>query len=239
MIRVLIADDHALVREGIRYVLDLDPNISVIAEASNGREAIDMALEHNPDVVVLDINMPLLSGLEAAAQLRQLTPDTRLLLLSMHDQAEYAREGLRIGTHGYILKDSAGKDLRDAIHAVHAGETFLSPAIADRLRESEDTAVASAPPPTPDFVSTQRPESGAEAIGVTSASRQLDQLTPRERDVLTRIARGLTNKAIAAELGISRRTVEAHRESLMRKLGIHSVAGLTKLALEVGLDTGA
>jgi DNA-binding NarL/FixJ family response regulator len=229
MIRVLIADDHALVREGIRYVLDLDPNISVVAEASNGREAIDMALEHNPDVVVLDINMPLLSGLEAAAQLRQLTPDTRLLLLSMHDQAEYAREGLRIGTHGYILKDSAGKDLRDAIHAVHAGETFLSPAIADRLREAEDEAVASA----------QVAQADGDSVVPNTAARQLEQLTPRERDVLSRIARGLTNKAIAAELGISRRTVEAHRESLMRKLGIHSVAGLTRLALEVGLDTGA
>jgi DNA-binding NarL/FixJ family response regulator len=229
MIRVLIADDHALVREGIRYVLDLDPNISVVAEASNGREAIDMALEHNPDVVVLDINMPLLSGLEAAAQLRQLTPDTRLLLLSMHDQAEYAREGLRIGTHGYILKDSAGKDLRDAIHAVHAGETFLSPAIADRLREAEDEEVASA----------QVAQADGDSVVPNTAARQLEQLTPRERDVLSRIARGLTNKAIAAELGISRRTVEAHRESLMRKLGIHSVAGLTRLALEVGLDTGA
>jgi DNA-binding NarL/FixJ family response regulator len=229
MIRVLIADDHALVREGIRYVLDLDPNISVVAEASNGREAIDLALEHNPDIVVLDINMPLLSGLEAAAQLRQLTPDIRLLLLSMHDQAEYAREGLRIGTHGYILKDSAGKDLRDAIHAVHAGETFLSPAIAERLREAEGEG---AEPTTPS-------SSSSDAEALSPASRQLEQLTPRERDVLGRIARGLTNKAIAAELGISRRTVEAHRESLMRKLGIHSVAGLTRLALEVGLDTGA
>ena len=217
MIRVLIADDHALVREGIRYMLDLDPEITLVAEASNGQEAIDMAMTHNPDVVVLDINMPQVSGLEAAAQLRDLKPNTRLLLLSMHDQAEYAREGLRIGTSGYILKDSAGKDLRDAIHAVHAGETFLSPAIAERLHEQE---------------------SAEESSHADSPAKRLDQLTPREHDVLGRIARGLTNKAIAAELGISRRTVEAHRESLMRKLGIHSVAGLTRLALEVGLDIG-
>jgi DNA-binding NarL/FixJ family response regulator len=213
MIRVLIADDHALVREGIRYVLDQDPEISVVAEASNGREAVELALEHSPDVVLLDINMPQVTGLEAAATLRNVTPNARLLLLSMHDQAEYVREGLRIGTHGYILKDSAGKELRDAIRAVHAGETFLSPAVAARLEEQT-------------FAAEDSPD------------RKLEQLTPRERDVLGRIARGLTNKAIAAELGISRRTVEAHRESLMRKLGIHSVAGLTRLALEVGLDTG-
>ena len=213
MIRVLIADDHALVREGIRYVLDQDPEITVVAEASNGHEAVELALQHSPDVVVLDINMPQMSGLEAAAKLRDLSPDSRLLLLSMHDQAEYVREGLRIGTHGYILKDSAGKDLRDAIRTVHAGEMFFSPSIASRVGESELEA---------------EPE---------SPSRKLELLTPRERDVLAGIARGLTNKAIAAELGISRRTVEAHRESLMRKLGIHSVAGLTRLALEVGLDT--
>lgn len=212
MIRVLIADDHALVREGIRYVLDQDPDITVVAEASNGREAIDLAQQHTPDVVVLDINMPQLSGLEAAAQLRELAPDLRLLLLSMHDQAEYVREGLRIGTHGYILKDSAGKDLREAIRTVFAGEMFLSPAIAARLEEFE-------------------------TVDMDSPTAKFAQLTPRERDVLGRIARGLTNKAIAAELGISRRTVEAHRESLMRKLGIHSVAGLTRLALDVGLDT--
>ena len=172
-----------------------------------------MALEHAPDVVLLDINMPQVSGLEAAATLRDVSPDTRLLLLSMHDQAEYVREGLRIGTHGYILKDSAGKDLREAIRTVHAGGTFVDPTVASRLEAQTFEAA-------------------------DSADNRIAQLTPRERDVLGGIARGLTNKAIAAELGISRRTVEAHRESLMRKLGIHSVAGLTRLALEVGLDTG-
>ncbi len=212
MIRVLIADDHALVREGIRYVLDEDPEIEVVAEASNGQDAIDLARKHSPDVVVLDINMPQVSGLEAAARLRDLAPDMRLLLLSMHNQSEYVREGLRIGTSGYILKDSAGQDLRDAIHAVSRGEVFLSPSVAERMNDVGSSALE-------------------------HSDERLAQLTPRERDVLRGIARGLTNKAIAAELGISRRTVEAHRESLMRKLSIHSVAGLTKLALEVGLDT--
>ncbi len=211
-IRVLIADDHALVREGLRYVLDADPGIEVVAEAANGRLAFELALQHAPDVVVLDITMPEETGLHAAARLREALPSARILMLSMHDQAEYVREGMRIGTHGYLLKDSAGEELRAAIHAVHAGGTFFSPAVVRRL-SAADTAPIAAP------------------------TAQLEQLTPRERDVLGGVARGLTNKAIAAELGISRRTVEAHRESLMRKLEIHSVAGLTRFALEARLVT--
>ncbi len=209
-IRVLIADDHALVREGLRYVLDADPGIEVVAEAANGRLAVELAMQHAPDVVVLDITMPEETGLHAAARLREALPSARILMLSMHDQAEYVREGMRIGTHGYLLKDSAGEELRAAIHAVHAGGTFFSPAVVRRLTAADAAPIA---PPTV----------------------QLEQLTPRERDVLGGVARGLTNKAIAAELGISRRTVEAHRESLMRKLEIHSVAGLTRFALEAGL----
>ncbi len=209
-IRVLVADDHALVREGIRHVLDAEPGIDVVAEAANGREAVELALVHRPDVVVLDITMPEETGLKAAARLLALLPDTRVLLLSMHDQAEYVREGMRIGTHGYILKDSAGEELRAAIRAVHAGGTFFSPAVVKRL-------------------------TSALTVEAPAATALLAALTPRERDVLDGVARGLTNKAIASDLGISRRTVEAHRESLMRKLEIHNVAGLTRFALEVGL----
>ncbi len=214
-IRVLIADDHALVREGLRYVLDADPNIEVVAEASNGRAAVELAVLHRPDVVVLDITMPEETGLKAAERLRDLLPSAKILLLSMHDQGEYVREGMRIGTNGYLLKDSAGEELRAAIRAVQAGGTFFSPAVVRRLTSVE---------PTPDAEPT---------------AQQLELLTPRERDVLAGVARGLTNKAIAAELGISRRTVEAHRESLMRKLSIHSVAGLTRFALETGVVTDA
>ena len=209
-IRVLVADDHALVREGIRHVLDAEPGIDVVAEASNGRDAVELALQHTPDVVVLDITMPEETGLKAAARLRELLPSAKVLLLSMHDHAEYVREGMRIGTHGYILKDSAGEELRAAIRAVYAGGTFFSPAVVRRLTNSE---------------------TGPDAPSAAS----VEGLTPRERDVLQGVARGLTNKAIAGELGISPRTVEAHRESLMRKLQIHSVAGLTRLALEAGL----
>ena len=209
-IRVIVADDHALVREGIRHVLDAEPGIEVVAEASNGRDAVELAVQHHPDVVVLDITMPIETGLVAAARLRQLLPNARILLLSMHDNIEYVREGVRIGTHGYILKDSAGAELRAAIRVVFSGGTFFSPAIARRLATHDAAIVAVADSP-------------------------LAQLTPRERDVLRGVARGLTNKAIAGELGISRRTVEAHRESLMRKLAIHSVAGLTRFALDAGV----
>ncbi len=207
-IRVLVADDHALVREGIRHVLDAEPGIDVVAEAANGREAVELALLHRPDVVVLDITMPEETGLKAAARLRELLPSARVLLLSMHENIEYVREGMRIGTHGYILKDSAGEELRAAIRAVFAGGTFFSPAVVRRLSTTDPV--------------------------VTRPNALLELLTPRERDVLDGVARGLTNKAIAAELGISRRTVEAHRESLMRKLEIHNVAGLTRFALEAG-----
>ncbi len=212
-VRVVLADDHALVREGIRHVLDADASIEVVGEASNGADAVALALQHLPDVVLLDITMPGENGLRAAARLREALPDARILMLSMHDNAEYVREGMRIGTHGYLLKDSAGEELRAAIRAVHAGGTFFSPAVVRRL-----TATPEAPPAAPAYA-------------------QLQLLTPRERDVLQGIADGQTNKAIAAELGISRRTVEAHRESLMRKLEIHNVAGLTRFALEVGLLT--
>lgn len=209
-IRVLIADDHALVREGIRHVLDAEPGITVVAEAANGRDAVTLAMLHQPDVVVLDITMPEESGLKAAARLRDELPSARVLLLSMHDQAEYVREGMRVGVSGYLLKDSAGEELRMAIRTVHSGGNFFSPAVVKRL------AAATAP-------------------DATSASSLLESLTPRERDVLEGVSRGLTNKAIAGELGISRRTVEAHRESLMRKLEIHNVAGLTRFALDAGL----
>ena len=208
-IRVIVADDHALVREGLRFVLDAEPGIEVVAEAANGHEAVALALKHAPDVVILDISMPEETGLRAASRLRALLPTLRIVLLSMHDNVEYVREGIRIGTQGYILKDSAGAELRAAIREVFAGGMFFSPSIAQRL----------ASPTVADVGPSRSP---------------LQQLTPRERDVLRGVSQGLTNKAIGSALGISRRTVEAHRESLMRKLAIHSVAGLTRFALETG-----
>jgi DNA-binding NarL/FixJ family response regulator len=206
-IRVLVADDHTVVRQGIRHVLEEEPDFAVVAEAATGAEAVAAAQRHRPDVVVLDISMPGESGLAVAARVRELLPGTRVLILSMHDNTEYVLESVRSGADGYLLKDSAATELRSAVRAVHRGESWFSPAIASRL-------------------------SAALRGGAPGA---LDQLTAREREVLVGVARGYTNKEIAAELGISHRTVVTHRESLMRKLGIRTVAGLTKLALEQGL----
>jgi DNA-binding NarL/FixJ family response regulator len=210
-IRVLVADDHAIVRTGIRHVLETEPGFTVIGEASNGAEVVTLALELAPDVAVLDISMPGVTGLQAATELRRRCPDTRVLMLSMHDNTEYVLESLRAGVHGYLLKDSAAAELGDAIRAVCRGESFFSPPVARQLG------------------AVVRRELAGERPGT------LAQLTGRERQVLTGVAGGRTNKEIALELGISHRTVESHRESLMRKLDIYTVAGLTKIALEEGL----
>jgi DNA-binding NarL/FixJ family response regulator len=210
-IRVLVADDHTIVRSGIRHVLESEPGFTVVAEASTGGEAVELASSLHPDVVVLDISMPGESGLRVAAELRRRVPETHVLILSMHDNTEYVLESLRAGAHGYLLKDTAATELRDAIRAVRRGESFFSPVIAGRL-----SAV----------VRGDAAESSAGALG---------QLTARERQVLVGVAQGHTNREIATQLGISHRTVETHRESLMRKLGVRTVAGLTRLALEAGL----
>jgi DNA-binding NarL/FixJ family response regulator len=210
-ISVLVADDHAIVRTGIRHVLEGEVGFAVVGEAATGEEALALAAELQPDVTVLDISMPGQSGLQVAAELRRRAPGTRVLILSMHDNTEYVLETVRAGAHGYLLKDTAAVELRGAIRAVRRGESYFSPPIASRMRAALQGALA--------------PESpGA-----------LDQLTAREREVLVGVARGSTNREIAQELGISHRTVETHRESLMRKLGIRTVAGLTRFALEAGL----
>lgn len=211
-IRVLVADDHAIVRTGIRHVLEGEPGFVVVGEASSGTQALALALELRPDVVLLDISMPGVSGLQATAELRTHCPETRVLILSMHDNTEYVLESVRAGAHGYLLKDTAATELRGAIRAVREGESYFSPPIASRL-----SAVV---------------RGGAD---VETPLGLLSQLTAREREVLAGVARGRTNKEIAAELGIGHRTVETHRESLMRKLRLRSVAELTRFALETGL----
>ncbi len=215
-IRVLVVDDHAVVREGIRSVLERQPGFEVVGEAGDGTAAVKLAVAVAPDVVVLDVSMPGGSGLRAAAELRQQAPESRVLILSMYDNAEYALEAVRAGASGYLLKDSAATDLRSAVTAVNDGETFFSPVIAEKLSAAK------------------RGE-----IDRESRAGQLSLLSGREREVLAGIARGLTNKEIGNELGISHRTVETHRESLMRKLRIHTVAGLTKFAMETGLTPTA
>jgi DNA-binding NarL/FixJ family response regulator len=213
-VRIVVADDHALVREGIRRVLDEEPGFEVVAEVADGETALRRVSELAPDVVVLDISMPGLSGLDVARRLREEHPGVRALILSMHDDTEYVLRAVRAGAAGYLLKDDAGPQLlRQAVRAVHAGDSFFSPVVASRLTDA------------------LRADPGA-------SEDPLEALTGRELEVLRLVAGGRSNKQIATELGISRRTVESHRESLMRKLGIRTVAGLTRFALEQGLLEG-
>ena len=223
VIRVMIVDDHSVVREGIRHVLAGDARLTVIGEAADASQAVAQAELLRPDVVLLDITMPGSSGLEAVPRLLGVSPATRILILSVHDNTEYVLQAVRAGAHGYLRKDTTPAELRQAVHAVHKGDAFFSPTAARHLTQAlrEGPGAPSA-----------APGSGGEA----EARRAVEALTGREREVLRYIARGALNKEIAAALGISVRTVEAHRDNLMRKLGIKSVAGLTKLVLESGLD---
>ncbi len=237
-IRVLVCDDHAVVREGIRHVLAGEPGFEVVAEAANGEQALALAAEHRPDVVVLDVTMPGESGLRVAPKLRAAVPGTRVLILSMHDNAEYVREGVRAGASGYLLKDSAAAELRLAVRAVHAGGSYFSTPAALGLTGAAPAPAAADPAagPTAPSPHAEAPNAAAPHApgGPAPGAPPLGVLTARERDVLDGIARGATNKEIAAELGISHRTVETHRESLMRKLGIRTVAGLTRYVLDAG-----
>ena len=211
-IRVLVADDHSVVREGLRHVLAGVPELTVVGEAGTGPDAMALAATARPDVVLLDLTMPGAGGLEVLRHLRTTLPEIRVLILSVHDDPEYVLESVRAGAHGYLRKDSSPAEIRQAIRAVHAGDAYFSPPVARHLT----TALRDGPPPAP-------PEA------------DLEELTSREREVLVRVARGWTNRETAAELGISVRTVEAHRDSLMRKLRIHTVAGLTRFAIAQGL----
>jgi DNA-binding NarL/FixJ family response regulator len=210
-IRVLVADDHMIVRTGIRHILEGQAEFEVVGEAASGEQALELTPRLKPDVVLLDISMPGPSGLQITERLRATSPGTRVLILSMYDNAEYVLQSVRAGAHGYLLKDTAATELRDAVRTVCRGESYFSPPVATRL-----TA----------------------AVRGEESHPGLEQLTGREREVLLGIARGQTNKEIAGELGISHRTVETHRESLMRKLKLRSVAELTRFALSAGLVKG-
>lgn len=211
-LRVVIADDHAVVRQGIRIVLEEIPGLEVVAEAADGDTALKLTQQHEPDVVVLDVTMPGKTGLEVAKELRDAGQKVRILILSMHDDPEYVLQAVRAGADGYVLKDVAPAELRRAIASVSQGREFFTERIAHQLSVGLR----------------------AELESEQKRSR-VESLTVREVEVLLRIANGRTNREIGEELGISPRTVETHRERVMTKLRIRTVAGLTRLVVEQGL----
>ncbi len=207
MIRVLIADDHTLVRQGIRALLEHAGDVSVVAEAGDGLTALALAREHNPDVLVLDIGMPNLSGIQALERIRRDSPKMRVVFLSMHSDEALVRQALRYGARGYLLKNSLKEELILAVRAASRGEIYLSPAISNVLVDGY-------------LLQSEQAASG------------VDALTTREREVLKLIAEGHTNAEIAAILSISVKTVESHRANLLQKLGVTDTAALVRLAIQ-------
>ena len=212
-IRVLLVEDHKVVREGLRALLAVEDDIEVAGEVQDGREAVRLIEKLLPDVVVMDIAMPLLNGVEATRQILKLVPDTRVLILSAHSDDEYVLQVIEAGAAGYLLKQTAANTLVMAIREAHRGGTYFSRSISKRLGELRERSMGRG----------NKPRKGAVS------------LTSREREVLQLIAEGMGNKQTAAELGISIKTVEKHRQHLMSKLGIHDTAGLTRYAISAGI----
>jgi DNA-binding NarL/FixJ family response regulator len=209
-IRVLLADDHALVRAGIRALVQNIEGVEVVGEAVDGREALSAIKRHQPDLVLMDISMAGLNGLEAASRVARDFPNVRVIILSAHSNEEYVCQALRAGASGYLLKDAGTSELDLAIKAVARGETYLSPGVSKHV--------------IADYLRRTGGESGA-----------LELLTPRQREILQLIAEGQTTKQIANTLHISVKTVETHRTQLMERLDIHDVAGLVRFAVRMGL----
>lgn len=210
LISILLADDHTLVRAGIRALVEKIPNVRVVAEAKDGREALRLVKEQKPDMVLMDVAMPGLNGLEAAARISREYPDVRVIVLSMYADEEYVHEAIGAGASGYLLKRGAADELEDAIKAVSRGERYFSPLVAE-------------------FVNKNR------GVHPSNDRSLIDRLTPRQREILQLIAERHTTKDIAQILGISIKTVETHRAQLMERLGIHDVPGLVRFAIRVGL----
>jgi len=206
-IRVLLVDDHAILREGIKALLEKQDDIEVVAEAADGREAIPKAVQFRPDVVVLDISMPKMDGLESTRQMKRENPDIKVLVLTMHDNEEYFFQLLRAGASGYVTKKSVSRELVSAIEAVYRGESFFCPSMAKFLLS--------------DFLRLDK------AVENTSQ----EELTPREREIVKLIAEGYTNQQIADLLHRSVKTIESHRSNILRKLGIHDSIELVKYAV--------
>jgi DNA-binding NarL/FixJ family response regulator len=211
-ITVLLAEDHMIVREGLESLLEPEDDIVVVGQASDGRQAVELTAQLLPDVVVMDITMPLLNGLEATRRILQAHPTTRVLILSAHSDDAYVQQVMELGAAGYLIKQTSAQVLARAVREVFQGHAFFSPAIAERIREpgkSGDRSVLPKP--------------------------HVAKLTSREAEVLQLVAEGKANKQVAAELQISIKTVEKHRQHLMEKLGIHDTAGLTRYAIAAGV----
>jgi DNA-binding NarL/FixJ family response regulator len=208
--RILLADDHTLLRAGIRSLLEKMPGVEVVGEAADGREALNLVKELLPSIVLMDIAMAGLNGLEATARIAKEFPHTRVIILSMHANEEYVLQTLRAGAAGYLLKDAATAELELAIQAVARGDTYLSPAISKRVIE--------------------------DYLGRTTGEKSpMELLTPRQREILQLIAEGKTTKEMAFVLNVSVKTVETHRTQLMDRLNIHDVPGLVRHAMRMGL----
>ncbi len=210
-IRVLLADDHKIVREGLRFILEMESDINVVAEAGNGRMAVQLAMEVEPDVAVIDIAMPDMNGIEATRRILCEKPDIKILALSMHSARRFVEEALSAGAKGYLLKDCASEELVRAIHTVAANETYLSPKVADMIVKDYMKRLPDSESPASTLLST------------------------REREVLQLIAEGHSTKEIAFALEVSIKTIETHRQQIMKKLNLHSVAALTRFAIREGL----
>lgn len=205
-IKLLLVDDHPLVRDGIRARFEADELIEVIGEAQNGQQALDFVSQQMPDVVLMDVSMPVMNGLEATQHLRHLYPTMPVLILSMHDSREYIQQLVQTGASGYVLKDVSSDELVRAIQTVYQGGSYFSAGVSQMLFQ-----------------------------GQVQASEQKQALTPREETVLRHLAEGSSNKEIARALDISVRTVETHRQNIKQKLDIHTAAGLARYAIEQGL----
>ncbi len=212
-ITVLLAEDHMVLREGLRTLLGLEPDIEVVGEAETGRQAVELAMKLKPSVILMDIAMPSLNGLEATKQIRLAVPDTKILILSAHSDDAYVEQIIQLGASGYLIKQTSFQSLAKAVREVHKGNQYFSPSITKHFGDRPWKAT------------------GKEAM----VKKSLDTLSSREAEVLQLVAEGGANKNIASELGISIKTVEKHREHLMRKLGLHDIAGITRYAIAAGV----
>ena len=210
-ITILLAEDHTVVREGFRMLLDAEADLEVVGEAQTGREAVELTKRLRPSVIVMDIAMPLLNGLEATRQIRKAFPNTKVVLLSAHNDDAYIDQAITVGAVGFLLKQASSHDLSRAIREVQKGNTFFGPIIAKRLHD-------------------QKSPNGRRPL-----KKKIALLSSREVEVLQLIAEGKANKETAAELGISLKTVEKHRQNLMAKLNIHEISGLTRFAIAAGI----